>query len=225
MARKEFLPLQQWGHYINIFGGMPSNGRPGDTHCGIGLAFGRNSIPDKDIALVRRMREKEGSDFSAIKKLAACGFKGGVPNNEIGGVVTLFILGFNLPMIVQWEIGVVLFQKYRGATEHLIASKKLFILWPRPGQASYRTREVLQDAMAIMRENGWNSPLLVAHDLHMPRVFMLARKLGVQPIVGFKSITRDFDPKSVQPPTSSLWRWLLTYEPWGRIHHLLHGWV
>lgn len=194
------------------------------------MAFGRNSIPDKDLASVRRMREKEGSDFAAIKKLAACGFKGGTPNEKLAQTVLHCIAMNNLPAIVQWEIAVVLLQthlqKYGEQwLEQAMTVKKFFILWPRPEQTSYRTREVLDDALTVMRHNGWQIPLLLGHDLHLPRIYMLARKMGLQPIVAFDSIIRSFDSGSVQPPTSSLWRWLMTYEPWARMHHLLHGWV
>lgn len=225
MARKEFSRVQEWYYYANIFSGIPQNGAPEDAQCGIALAFGRNSVPDKDLASVRAMREKEGSDFAAIKKLAACGFDAGTPNKEIGHAVRMSILVQDLPMIVPWEIGVVLFKRYGDWVEHWIASKKLFILWPQPSQKSCPTKEVLEEAISIMRENGWHDPLLIGHDLHVPHVYMLARKLGLDPIVGFKSVTQAFDPNSVQPATSSRWRWLLTYEPWVRVHHTLHAWV
>ena len=204
---------------------MSPNGNAQDADCGIALAFGRNSIPDKNLALVRDIRENERSDFATIKKLATGTFKAGAPNKAIGDKARLCILLHDLPMIVQWEVAVVLFQKYPDWVEHWIVTKKLFCLWPQPEQNSYRAHEVLEDALRIIIQHRWHSSLLLAHDLHMPRVYMLARKFGLNPIVGFTRITDSFDPNSVKPMTSHDWRWILTYEPWVRIHHLLHGWV
>jgi len=69
------------------------------------------------------------------------------------------------------------------------------------------TREVAEQALAVMQANGWNRPLIVAHGHHVPRAAAVCRRLGMDVIVPAGLEKVPFCPGSTQPWTRGLWRW------------------
>jgi len=219
-----------WMYYANIFGTMPPNGSAHlDSDSAIALAFGRNSIPDHDLPSVKKILDRQfpKSHLEMIKYLDAQGFDPGEPNYHIAQTILFYIETGHKPVAAQWELCIALFQMYGN---HRLASvmneNRLVCLWPRTGMDRHSSLDVLNDAHAIFSKPSrqCSHPLLIAHDLHMPRVYMLAKRKWINPIVGFKNITRSFDPKSVQKMTTSPARWYW-YEFRARAHHLIHGLV
>ena len=219
---------KSWMYYANIFGAMPRNGECADSDGAVALTFGRNDIPDNQLHRVREILDKNysGSHLAMLQYLANNNdqvFNPGQPNREIADVIDLYILAYRRPVAAQWELAVALVQIYGERwVANILGEQKLFCLWPRPGQKSYRSKEVLEDARNILPKMKY--PILFAHDLHLPRVYMLARKIWDRPIVGFPAITRRFDRKSVQLGTTAALPWYCR-EALGRAHHILNGWV
>ena len=213
-------------HYANVFGTMPTNGGWIDSDGAVALAFGRNVIPDNQLHRVREILDKScsGSHLAMLQYLANNQkFDHGRPNRQIASVVRDYILIRCQPVAVQWELAVTLLQSFGERwISNLLGEKKLFCLWPKSGQNSYCPKEVLEDARSVLPK--MQQPTLLAHDLHLPRVYMLARKIWDRPIVGYKTITRSFDFQSVQKMTTTPTQWYW-YESRARVHHLLHHWV
>lgn len=209
---------------LGLLGPMPVNGSLFDADCVIALSFARNSVPDNELPRIRQLAHAlKGNDAATIGHISRdFHFDPGLPNNYIA-VNGKFCIDYAIPLIAQWEIVVALFQR-RGADwiHNLSASNRLFALWP-PDRPAYRTIEVLEDAFRVTQEHGWQRPLLLAHDYHMPRVAMLAQHFWPEFIIGFSTTTREFDPKSAQPQCASARQWY-TYEVKARAHHFLHGW-
>ena len=203
-----------------------------DSDGAVALTFGRNSISDQDISLVRKLFEGvcDRSHLATIKRLSDQGFDPGTPNHQIAEMIEAYLSMYRIvdaPVFAQWELCVALFQMYGEQwITRTFSEQRLFCLWPRPGMDNYHSLHVLDDAYEAdqKRQRPMNHPLLLAHDLHMPRVYMLARKRWDTPIVGCKTITRTFDPKSVQKITTNPMQWYW-YEARARVHHKLHGLV
>lgn len=223
-----------WLHYADVLylsGPMPINGNPYDADCAIALSFWRNSIPNHRLADVRNFYEafkhNDEETMDHISHPYFSGFDPGEPNYEIAikcRQIVEWYYGSCIPLIVQWEIAMSLCQQQGEAwVKNRYAHRELFCLWPPVGRSAYRTIDVLEDVFTITQEYGWKRPLLLAHDYHMPRVAMLARHFWPEFIIGFSTITRKFDPKSVQPSCASARQWY-RYEAKARVHHLLHGW-
>lgn len=216
-------------YYANVFGAMLPNGTYFDSDSGIALAFGRNSISDSDLPSIRELFDLvyDRSDIATIKHLDAQKFDPGKPNEYIARKVLHCIQTWHKPVAAQWELCVAIFQMYgEQSLVSAINDGNLICLWPRPYMDRYSSLDVLNDAHAVFSKPSrqYTYPLLLAHDLHMPRVYMLAEKKWINPIVVYDSITRSFDPKSVQKMTTNPARWY-SYEFRARVHHLIHGLV
>lgn len=220
-----------WMHYLdvfNLFGQMPINGSPYDADCAIVLSFGRNSIPDDRLLNVRNFydafKQDDAETMDHIDHPYFSGFDPGWPNHEIAQRAEVCIVAYGIPLIAQWEISMSLYKENGAAwVKNRYAHQELFCLWPPVGRSAYRTIEVLEDAFKITQQKGWKRPLLLAHDYHMPRVAMLAQHFWPEFIIGFPAITRAFDPKSVQPMTTSAFKFSI-YELKARAHHFVNGW-
>lgn len=215
-----------WRHYWNVFDTLAPNGAPPDADCAIALSFGRNTIPDDLLPFLRRhydsILDKEHADDILLNQLDREGFIPGNPNRHIAEVAYMAIHEHNLAVTAQWEVAVALLQEYGSKwTTWALEQWKLFCLWPRPVQTSYRTHEVLDDARSFLPCHAYIRPLLIAHDLHMPHAYMLATKHWQSPVVGYQTITRAFDKASVQKQCADPLRWYL-HEALTRIHHFVH---
>ena len=231
MAVIPYPEWRLWMYYANVFGAMSPNGMLLDSDGAVALAFGRNSIPDCDLSSVRSLDQVRGESYLAtIKRLSDQGFDPGTPNQKIAETIKGYLSMYrivNASVFAQWELCVALFQMYGEQwITRTFSEQRLSCLWPRPNMENYRSLHVLDDAYKAdrKRQRPMNYPLLLAHDFHMPRVYMLARKIWDCPIVVRKTITQSFDPKSVQKMTTTPLQWY-SYEAHARVHHLLHHWV
>ena len=225
MAATIYPDWKLWMYYANVFGTMPTNGTPRDSDWAVALAFGRNSILDRslDQMVCKKVYHRyQKADLAAMARLDHEGFDPGDPNCHIANFIEHYIENYRRPVAAQWELVVALYQIYGEQwVTSAIKESLLFCLWPHPGMKAYRSLDVLADAHRV-----WplHRPLLIAHDLHMPRVYMLARKMWDNPIVGCKTITRAFDQKSVQRQTTTPAQWYW-YECCARLHHKVYGLV
>lgn len=229
MVAKTYSTRRLWMHYADVFGllgGMPINGSPLDGDCAIALAFARNSIPDNRLPDVRNFYDVFKQNIETMDHISHpyfSGFDPGEPNNDIAKRAYACIMTYGIPTIMQWEISMSLYQQQGEAwVKNRFAHQELFCLWPPVNRPAYRTIEVLEDAFEITQKKGWKRPLLLAHDCHMPHVAMLAQYFWPEFIIGFPTITRTFDPKAIQPMTTSPRRWY-EYELKARCHHLVYG--
>lgn len=219
-----------WRRYWNVFATLTPNGTPTDADCAIALAFCRNSVPDRKLPLIRNVLHNDEAsetdrDIKTMQSLSDMRFAPGIPNYDIAKVVYSCIQEHCLIMAAQWEIVYALFKLFGSSwTNQTLISHRLFCLWPHSGNTHYRTYEVLDHSLHFLPPNNFTHPLLVAHDLHLPRVYMLAAKRWQSPVVGFQTITRAFDKKSVHKQGTSYSTWCL-YEALCRIHHFFHRWV
>lgn len=67
---------------------------------------------------------------------------------------------------------------------------------------------VLQRCNEYMQENNLNRPLLVAQALHVGRVAVQAKKLGMSGLIVPEGLPREFDPDSLQKWTISQAEWV-----------------
>lgn len=223
-----------WMHYFDVFNlldGMRVNGNISDADCAIALSFGRNSVPDYSLSDIRNSFAMLKEDSVAtIDHINRSGFNPGLPNIEIARKGLWDIVDKGIPLLAQWELCVSIYQQrihFYGKQAidswmRHVALQKFFCLWPWPNRLAYRTIEVLEDAFKITQKKGWKRPILLAHDYHLPHVAMLARHFWPEFIIGFPTITRAFDKKSVQPMTTCSRRWY-EYEFKARAHHFLYG--
>ncbi len=231
MASTKYSRLELWAHYADVcnvvFDRMPVNGSPYDADCAIALSFGRNSITDYRLPDVRNFYDVFKQDIETMDHISHpyfSGFDPGQANYDIARRTHACVMTYQLPVIIQWEIAMSLYQQSDEAwVKNRYAHQELFYLWP-PARPGYRTIEVLEDAFKITQEKGWKRPLLLAHDYHLPRVAMLARHFWPEFIIGFPSITCVFDLASVKPMTASPAAWHI-YELKARIHHFMYGWT
>lgn len=216
---------------------MPPNGTCSDSDAAVALAFGRNSVPDSELSNIEIFfketclcRESiQEAHLDVIMYLDDLGFDSGEPNYEIAHYIESYIEIYRKPVVAQWELAIALFQIYgKERVKSMIDQFRLIPLWPDLSQNKYGSVHVLRNAYKVFRtltlSKPYVKPLLIAHDLHMCRVYMLARNIWACPIVAFKHITRVFDFKSVQKQTQDPLRWY-AYEFCVRAHHLIHDLV
>lgn len=229
MTVKTYPTGYLWRHYWNVFGTLTHNGTPSDADCAIALAFGRNTLSDRELPIVRRdhdnILDKAHADDIHIRQLDHKGFNPGSPNGHIAEAVYMSIHEYNLAVAAQWEVVVAVFLECGPSwVAWALDTQKLICLWPHPEQTTYPSHEVLDDALSYLPSQSFIHPLLIAHDLHMPRVYMLAAKRWQCPVVGYQTITRAFDQGAVQAQASKSSR-RYRYEALCRIHHFYHRWV
>ena len=229
MAAKAYSRSKLWAHYADVFnllGGMPTNGDARiDADCAIALSFARNTIPDALLPETRLLLDDrfKGNHLAMIEHLCARKFDAGGPNNAIGNIAEICLNKYHIPLIGQWEIPASICKRLgtRWLKEKLVR-QRLFCLWP-PNRPAYRTLKVLEDAFEITQKQEWKRPVLLAHDYHLPRVAMLARHFWPELIIGFPTITREFDLNAVQVLATCPPQWYM-HEIKSRGHHFLHGW-
>ncbi len=184
-------------------------------------AFGRNTIPDKDLAEVGVARKLYGSDEATFDYLEKHrGFDAGESNRALARVVAEDLRNPDIirDHVLQWEVA----EALRKLDPELYETYKeaLHILWPQ--RSAYRTYEVKSDSVKVMDEIGLHNAFEFAHPDMMVRALAILNKLGVAADV----LTADipFDPNSVQRQVRSSKDWELR-EFLTRGHHLATGLV
>lgn len=141
----------------------------------------------------------------------------GLSNRALAKVIYKIHHNTGLPMILQWELGLLLRERK--------LKNKLFLIQKHRIQGKYLdTGEVLAQTIELAkRELELARPrvVIVAHPQHLPRVKMQAEKLGLTVVV--PEIGKiPFDPESAQWWTRELFLWLVREIP-GRFYCLLKG--
>lgn len=200
-----------WLKYFSNTPGLYPTGNLFEADVIVAAAFGRNTIPDKSLAAVNFIRKNHDSDFHAIKRLATDGFDPGKSNVDIADICFYLSEKLKLPVIVQWEIAAAFDLKWFELNQD-----NIHCVWPYP-KTYFSTVDFVKEALLTMKEFSWRNPILIAHDYHISRVFMLFRKQQVSPIVTTFRIN-SFDKYSVQLWTRNFFLWQLR-EIIVRIHH------
>lgn len=127
----------------------------------------------------------------------------GLSNRRLANITASLYGEYQLPIILQWEIADSLdflgatLPIYRVISEHQDNEKKYL-----------DTYEVLRQAKAICKNNGWERIILVAHQDHLPRSIKVAEKIGF--IVNVPSIKCFlYDKESAQKWTRSKFRFAI----------------
>jgi hypothetical protein len=120
----------------------------------------------------------------------------GLSNQDIAKFITDTFS--NKPLILQFEIMDAL--KANGQNIFRISKH-------REAEKYLDTSEVAKQAQIIMANNLWDKAIIVAHPFHMPRVYAVCKKVGLDTIVpsGLESIR--FDPNSAQEWTRNKDAW------------------
>ena len=120
----------------------------------------------------------------------------GLSNEDLARIAEQYLS--DIPLILQFEIADI----YQG-------KGKVFRIEEHRSEGQYLdTREVAEQALAIMENHGWQSALLLAHPDHLPRVKTVCEKLGIKTVIPTNLEVR-FDPESEQ-------EWTRSKEAWGK---------
>ena len=185
---------------------------------------GRNSYADAELYRVGRLVERAARDLDVFEHLADQNFWPGLPNVYMAKQCLTLIRRLNIPAIVQWEIG---YSIYRQDEVWFKSNPgKVRCVWPSTKPGVYMsTRDVLEMSAELMRQQEISGPIaVVAHDYHVVRVLLMARKLWGDSVMAVGDSCRFFDRESVQPWTRSFARFI-PREVMVRFHHLFKGWV
>lgn len=220
------IPLGLWPRYAAFWvPGCPPRGNPEDADCVFGLAFGRNSIPDSDLWRVGAEWEQHWlfDDWSTRHALLKRRFDPGQANVSLAHDAVWYAEKYNIPrLILQWEIYVALptewFQKHPGRAS---------AIWPPAHFVKYwNSRDVATEGLEMMKRRGFRfrRPALLMHKWHALRSYLLVRPILGKNLIVLPQGTECFDPKSVQPHTTSREEWLK--RDWlARGHHIVNGLV
>lgn len=209
-----------WLRYGLVWPGMPVTGNPGEADVIVVEALGRNSILDRDLFEVRRIRDERGSDVEAIQRLRELHVDPGLTNCELADEAAAIHRTYQIPMFCQWEIALALRPSWYASN-----CQNIVCIWPsiEPG-VPLQTRDVLFEANRLMADAGYDRMINIAHRRMAVRAYMLARIIMNQAPIILPQRTTTFDRHSVQGHTTGVLPWL-SYEPRARCHHLLHRWV
>lgn len=209
-----------WLRYGLIWPGMPTIGNPGEADVIVVEALGRNSILDRDLFEVRRIRDECDNDVVAIQRLRELRVDPGLANCELADEVMAIHRTYQIPIICQWEIALAFRPSWFA--DHWT---NIVCIWPSiiPG-VPLQLRDVLLEVRRHMDELGFGRMINVAHRRIAVRAFLLARKIMKQPPIILPQDTTTFDRHSVQGHTTGVVPWL-PYESRARCHNLLHRWV
>lgn len=209
-----------WLRYGLIWPGMPTIGNPGEADVIVVEALGRNSILDRDLFEVRRIRDECDNDVVAIQRLRELRVDPGLANCELADEVMAIHRTYQIPIFCQWEIALAFRRSWYA--EHW---QDVVCIWPSivPG-VPLRIRDVLFEANRLMADAGYDRMINVAHRRMAVRVYALARTIMKQPPIILPQRTTTFDRHSVQGHTTGTVPWL-SYESRARCRHLFHRWV
>lgn len=211
--------LALWLRYLAVWPGLPRGGDPCHADSIIVQAFGRNTYLDASLGIVTDLYEEcEEIDALTIVRLRERGFNPGGPNRLLAQRCQEAVDRFSVPAIVQWEIAAAFDPLWYKRHEQDISC-----LWP-PREAYFPTTRVTEDALTVMREYGWDLPILLTHRRQIARAYLILRKqLGHNPVV-FPDMPNAFDHRSIQFWTRSPLHWF-PREALGRVHHLVYRYV
>lgn len=118
------------------------------------------------------------------------------------------------PLILQWEVDDAL---------QSIAPVKTALRMEKLGNKYLDSHDLLLQAKAFMRANGYRTATLVAHSSHVKRVVAICEKLNIATRVP-ADLPGVWDKQSDQWWTRSSLLWMLR-EPAVTLHHRLKRWV
>ena len=142
----------------------------------------------------------------------------GLSNQDLANLAIKYYA--ELPKIMQFEVADAYTAAHGPDNAPIVRIEK----HRKPG-VYLDTREVAVQAKRIMAENGWKSPVLLAHPYHMPRVQAVCSSLKIDWSAGKEEVGAvEFDPLSSQGWTTSLDKWR-GYEPLAIIYYRMKGWL
>lgn len=181
-------------------------------------AFGRDSIPDRELPFVRQLRDRNDSDNDVFLQLSQNQFKPGPSNDALAENTKQLVDNDYVEVMLQWEVAYALwrnnpewYQEYQAA---------LHVLWPRADLASYRTYHVKEDSMEIFQQRQLIGTYELAHPAMYARAVPIIRKLGQRAMAVQPMPEIPFDPHSTQAQVRSRLQWI-PREFLTRGHHVL----
>lgn len=178
-------------------------------------AFGRDSITDEELPLVRDERLKLSSDDEMMRHLEITHFNPGPSNESLADEVDRQLQSNNpTEQIIQWEVAYALYANHPSVYGRY--RQYLHILWPR--RDFYPTYEVTAHSIDVMDEYGLYNPKELAHGDMMVRAIGIINKLGS--IADPVDVEVPFDPESTQPHVRNKWPWAVR-EVLARSEHVL----
>ncbi|MFZ1301692.1 MAG: hypothetical protein WAQ27_03935 [Candidatus Microsaccharimonas sp.] len=206
--------------YVNVIPGTfpPANIRYPSIGANNGLfvqAFGRNSIPDKQLPDVVNLKRDLGDDELVFQALDAQGFDSGDSNKALAEVVRYKLLsGTVIEPMIQWEVTHAL--RETSPDVYKAYANYLHSLWPKSD--FYPTHEVKKDSVEVADVIGLYTLEELAHADMMIRALGILTKLGVEADILVAEI--PFDERSVQSQVRGPLRWMIR-ETLARLEHLL----
>ena len=181
-------------------------------------AFGRNSVPDKELPELERTRHDLGSDLAMFEFLSSTGFDAGVSNEALAKrlIEELTDESKVVEHAAQWETVYALWELQPDIYDRY--SRYIHVLWPKG--SFYPTYAVKADSIDVMDKVGLYNPIEFAHPDMMVRAVAILGKLGVQPDIMRTEV--PFDPKSVQAQVRGEVPWTVR-ETLTRVEHLVFG--
>lgn len=215
--------LKQLLAYANVVPGtFPPDGFPdrtiGQNDTVLVQAFGRNSIPDKELPEVDRLHRTSEDDVEAFMRLQIDGFDPGESNRALAKVIMRRELNDKtvIEPVVQWEVAYAMWEL--SPLKYAAYSRYIHTVWPESG--FYPTFQVKADSIKTMDELGLYNPKEFAHRDMMVRALGILAKQGVEadPLVG----QIPFDSHSVQAQARGPAPWIIR-ETLTRGEHILRG--
>lgn len=180
-------------------------------------AFGRNAIPDRELAEVGRQRKGCGLDEAFFAQYLD-GFDPGESNRALAGVIAAELDSpAVIEQVVQWEVAYALWKKKPDLFAHY--QSRIHVVWPQ--RNFYPTYEVKRGSLAVMEKKGLYHAQELTHPDMMVRALGILSQLGVEADAVFAKVPYG-GPDSVQVQTRSPGLW--TGREWlARLEHVLRG--
>src|SRR5688572_5920443 len=194
--------LELWLRYFMVWPGHPGDREISQGDVLIALAFGRNSWSDEEVQLTCDYRDTYPSD-SPLERIRVRGFSPGQPNRELAQAAQQVVDRYEIPALVQWEIGAALDPSWLASPRRHIAC-----LWPDKVKSYFSTEDVLSQAYQLCQQHGLRRPIILAHQRQVVRVALMTRTIfGRTPLVVSTAVS-SFDHNSTQLWTTApiVWR-------------------
>lgn len=207
--------------YLNVLpGSFPPDGFLGNSlgtnDSVLVQAFGRNSIPDKQLPEIAKLHDSL-SDEEVFEILKNMKFDAGDSNRALAVVIRReLVTGRPIEPIVQWEVADALYED--DPEFYKIYQNYIHTLWPKSD--FYPTFQVKADSVSVMDSLGIHNPKELSHPDMMIRALGILAKLGVEADVLAEKI--PFDARSVQAQARGPFRWTVR-ESLTRIEHILRN--
>ena len=147
----------------------------------------------------------------------AHGVQPGVSNEDLAGYLRDHLPG--LPRVLQVEVA-----EARARLAPADAAPQFIIRQHRRAGVHLDTREVAEQALAILEQHGWRQAVVLAHPNHLPRSDVVCRKLGIATVLppGLERVR--FGPRSVQKWTRNRFAWMRR-EAGALLYYRWQGWI